>query len=159
MAIIGGLQTAGSIIDTIGGIFGAGHPQDAERRQQADALYARALAGDVSAEHQLDCLSGSQKYAVEFGATQPPGCGFATESTRQYARSLLTQLAARRTVAGAAGDVASGATQVGLNADPGTYLSTVSGNIGGALGIGGLPSWVIWGGVAVLGYLILKGRR
>lgn len=157
MAILGVANTAATIVGTVGGIFG--NSKDDARREQADALYQRALNGDRKAEVQLRCLAGYQdvrQEAISLGLlsadeiSRGTPCGYATDAAQQYAKNLVTKLNTTRTVATVAGNVASGATKVGVDADPRTYLSTVSSNVGNAIGFGGVPQWVIIAGGAAL---------
>ena len=157
MAILAVANTVGTVVGTVGGIFG--NSKDAERKAQADTLYERALNGDRKAEVQLRCLAGYQdvrQEAISYGLlsadeiSRGTPCGYATEAAQQYAKNLVTKLGTTRTIATVAGNVASGATKVGVDADPRTYLSTVSSNVGGALGFSGVPQWVIIAGGAAL---------
>lgn len=134
--IIGAVDTAVGIIGSL-----TQHPKDPERRAMADSLYQQAINGNAEALRHLDCLSGSQTYAAEYNALQPPGCGFATESTRAYARGLLAKAKAQL----GAGDV--------IRNDVNPALRTAGLQIVPTFD---LSFWLLAGAALVGGYLLIR---
>jgi hypothetical protein len=128
--ILGAVSTVSGVVGTIGGIVGGGDSSaDVARKAEADRLFQAALNGDAYSERRLRCLSGDKAYNAEFAgsATAQPGCGYATTNARSYAKGLVIQLDARRTIGSTAGTVAAGATQVGLNTSASAFGSTFAG--------------------------------
>lgn len=114
--------------DVVGGLFG--NPKDEARIAEAKMLRDRAIAGDDLAFIKLKCLSGDQTVLAEAcrtgahrdacGASE---CGYATTRARDFAKTMVAEVNARRGVATAAGAVTQGSYVLGTGAAPGAYFA------------------------------------
>lgn len=166
MAIIAGLETANTVVSTVASVFGLSNPNDKRRKEQADALYQRALSGDDAALIQLQCLSGDQAVrpeAVRLGfVTQEEiargtPCGYATAEARSYARQLVTKLKTQRVIATGAAAITAGAAQVGTTADTRTYATTTAALAAPKIA-SAIPSWA-WVAAALGLFYVVVSRR
>lgn len=158
---LGNPLAVATAVAQVGGLISQVHflqyPKDKERRDNADALYARALAGDTVAEAQLRLLShvGTEADMATMRAAGlepgcigdiPGGCGWATDWAQKYGQAKLLELQARR----AAGQI--GGTLIGQ--------SDIPARMGAAVGDFFASPWVwVAGGVLVVLLIRRRGRR
>jgi hypothetical protein len=155
------LSVGSTALGFLGGIFS--NPKDKLRAQETDQLKARALAGDDYSYWKLRCLSGdtsakTRENAIRVGfVTSSDGpCGYATDTAKGYAKAALAEVDLRRGAATVAGQVASGAAQVGVIASPDAFLGTVGANVGAQYGIS--PLLLIGAGVVLVLVLAKRGK-
>lgn len=154
-------------VSVFSGLFG--NPKDEARKAEARNLRDAALAGNDCAYWKLRCLAGyndentraNAKRCGHFTADElarGTPCGYATGEAQAYAKTMVAEVDTRRNVATGAAVVTAGAAKVGTEADAPTYLGTTGTLVGQSLGLPGIPPVVLLGGLAVLAFVLLKGR-
>jgi hypothetical protein len=138
MALIGAIQAGVSIWSGVQGLL---DPKDAERNAKTDEAFRLAVAGDSNALLFLKQRTG------EYGIVVVPGYGevggWASADARAYAKTKYEAALAQLRLMGQVEDWGDKAAPVvqGIAREAGYEL---------------LPQWVVWAGVAVVAYLVLR---
>ena len=153
--------TIASTASSVFGFLGGSTSRDPERFAQTARLKTAALAGNEAAYWQLRCLSGDtsavvRENAIRLGvlSSNDGPCGYATPTAKADAKIAVGQVEASRGVGYVAGQVAAGATQVGLNANPGVFTSSA-----GGAALATLSPWVLVAGVVLVVVLLKRGGK